>query len=230
MKSNQSEVLSLRNISKSFQQRGLVLNNLDLEVIDGECISIMGPSGTGKTTLLNIIGLLDKPDSGEVFFRGSQVLGYTSDESASYRNKNIGFVFQEHHLLPYLTVYENIILPSLAFPHSLEETETIKRHVSILMERIGITSLSGKHPFQISGGEAQRAAIVRALVNSPTILLADEPTGSLDAKNGDILGDLLLEMNRDIGVALIIATHSQILAGKMSRRMKLNDGRLLTSD
>jgi lipoprotein-releasing system ATP-binding protein len=229
MKPNQEALLTLRKISKSFQQRGLVLNNLDLEISDGECVSIMGPSGTGKTTLLNIIGLLDKPDSGEVLFRESPIINYSSDESAAYRNKNIGFVFQEHHLLPYLTVYENIILPSLASSHSLKEMEEIEKHVSVLMGRIGITSISRKYPFQISGGEAQRAAIIRALVNSPSLLLADEPTGALDEKNGEILGDLLLEMNRETGVTLIIATHSQLLAGKMSRRLKLTDGMLFPS-
>jgi len=223
-------MLKLKNISKSFQQRENVLNCLDLQVMEGESISIMGPSGSGKTTLLNIIGLLDKPDSGEILFRGKSLLNYNPEESSAYRNRNIGFVFQEHHLLPYLTVYENIILPALAFPHSSEEIDAIEKHISELMERIGIISLSGKYPFQISGGEAQRAAIVRSLVNTPSLLLADEPTGALDSKNGEILGDVLLEMNRETGVALIIATHSQALASKMSRRLMLEDGKLLASE
>jgi lipoprotein-releasing system ATP-binding protein len=222
-------MLRINKISKSFQQRGNVLNSLDLNVTEGECISIMGPSGTGKTTLLNIIGLLDRPDSGEVYFREKPILDYNREESAEYRNRNIGFVFQEHHLLPYLTIYENIILPSLAFPHSREEVLATEQHVSDLMNRIGITPLSGKYPFQVSGGEAQRAAIVRALVNNPSVLLADEPTGSLDSKNSEILGNLLLEMNRATGVTLIIATHSQTLAGKMTRGLILEDGRLLPS-
>lgn len=223
-------MLKLKNISKSFQQRENVLNCLDLQVMEGESISIMGPSGSGKTTLLNIIGLLDKPDSGEILFRGKSLLNYNPEESSAYRNRNIGFVFQEHHLLPYLTVYENIILPALAFPHSSEEIDAIEKHISELMERIGIISLSGKYPFQISGGEAQRAAIVRSLVNTPSLLLADEPTGALDSKNGEILGDVLLEMNRETGVSLIIATHSQALASKMSRRLMLEDGKLLASE
>lgn len=223
-------MLTLKNISKSFQQRGTVLNCLDLEVMEGDCISIMGPSGSGKTTLLNIIGLLDKPDSGELLFKEKSVLNYNSEESAAYRNRNIGFVFQEHHLLPYLTIYENIILPSLAFPHPSEEIKSIEKHASELMTRIGIISLSGKYPFHISGGEAQRAAIVRSLVNSPSLILADEPTGALDTKNGEILSDLLLEMNHELGVTLIIATHSQALALKMSRRLKLDEGKLSTSD
>ncbi len=223
-------MLNLKSISKSFQQRGIVLNSLDLEVNEGESVSIMGASGSGKTTLLNIIGLLDKPDSGELLFRGNRVQNYNSEESAAYRNRNIGFVFQEHHLLPYLTIYENIILPALAFKHTSDESIAIEKHVSELMERIGISSLSNKYPFQVSGGEAQRTAIIRALVNSPSLLLADEPTGALDAKNGDILGKLLLEINSEIGVSLIIATHSPELAGIMSRRLKLEDGKLLPSD
>ncbi len=223
-------MLSLKSISKSFQQRGKVLNSLDLELSKGESVSVMGPSGSGKTTLLNIIGLLDKPDSGELFFKGEKVQNYNSEESAAYRNRNIGFVFQEHHLLPYLTIYENIILPSLAIKHTSDESSAIEKRVSGLMERIGISSLSDKYPFQVSGGEAQRAAIIRALVNNPSLLLADEPTGALDSKNSEILGNLLMEINREIGVALIIATHSHALAGIMSRRMKLEDGRLLPSN
>ena len=223
-------MLILKKISKSFQQRGLVLNNLDLEINVGESVSIMGPSGSGKTTLLNLIGLLDIPDSGELLFRRKSILGYTPDEAAKYRNQNIGFVFQEHQLLPYLTIYDNIKLPALAFKRTSGEFAAINNKISELMERIGISSLSGKYPFQVSGGEAQRAAIIRALVNNPSILLADEPTGALDAKNGENLGNILLEMNKEIGVTLIIATHSNELAGKMSRRLKLDDGKLLASE
>jgi ABC-type lipoprotein export system ATPase subunit len=223
-------VLRLVNISKSFQQRGTLLNNLDLDVSDNESIAIMGPSGSGKTTLLNIIGLLDKPDSGEIVFRDKSVLNLNPEDSAAYRNRNIGFVFQDHHLLPYLTVYENIIMPAFAFPHTSNELEAIEKHVSEMMKRIGLTSLSLKYPSQISGGEAQRTAIVRALVNNPSLLLADEPTGALDNNNGALLADLLLELNKSMGIALIIATHSQTLATKMSRQMKLEDGHLIPSD
>ena len=219
-------MLTLRNISKSFQQRGIVLNNLDLAIREGESVSIMGPSGSGKTTLLNIIGLLDKPDSGDLLFRGEPLQNFTPDASAAYRNKNIGFVFQEHLMLPYLTIYDNIILPALARKHSGDEYLAIERHATELMEKIGISSISAKYPFQVSGGEAQRASIIRALINKPSILLADEPTGALDNRNGENLADLLLEMNRDTGVTLIIATHSHQLANKMGRRLSLEDGKL----
>lgn len=220
-------MLKLKGISKTFQQRGLVLNNLDLEVKQGESISIMGPSGSGKTTLLNIIGLLDKPDSGTLLFKDEPVINYTGDEAAAYRNRNIGFIFQDHHLLPYLTIYDNIILPTLAYRHSASKSAALEKHARELMEKVGISLLGPKYPVQISGGEAQRAAIVRALVNSPSLLLADEPTGALDLKNSEILGTLLMELNKETGITLIIATHSQLLAGKMSHRMQLEDGKLL---
>lgn len=220
-------MLTLKNISKSFLQRGIVLKNLDLTVREGDSVSIMGPSGSGKTTLLNIIGLLDRPDSGEVTFKGEPVLKYNQDESALYRNRNIGFVFQDHLLLPYLTVMENILLPLLASGASEEDHRIKEDDAKKMMERTGITDIAGKYPYQISGGEAQRATLVRALVNKPSILLADEPTGSLDRKNSENLGDLLTGMNKDYGITLILATHSQDLAGRMKIRYNLSEGKLV---
>jgi len=220
-------MLRIKNISKSFIQRGLVLDKLFLDVNEGDSIAIMGPSGSGKTTLMNIIGLLDKPDSGEITFRGASIAGFTDDGSAVYRNRNIGFVFQDHLLLPHLTVSENILLPLLAAKYSGDELALKEKHVNELMDKTGISELSDKYPFRISGGEAQRVALVRALANSPSILLADEPTGSLDAKNADILGELLLEMDREFGISLILATHSADLAKKMNRVLRLEDGNLI---
>jgi lipoprotein-releasing system ATP-binding protein len=222
-------MLSIKDISKSFIQRGRVLDNLTLEVTEGDAIAIMGPSGSGKTTLLNIIGLLDKPDSGEITFRGETIANFSDDQSAVYRKKNIGFVFQEHLLLPHLTVSENIFLPLLASGYNSNEYSFRVSRLTELMEKTGITDIKGKYPFQISGGEAQRSAVIRALANSPSILLADEPTGSLDGKNAEILSDLLLEMNRKLGVTIIIATHSLDLANKMTKIMRLENGRLILS-
>jgi lipoprotein-releasing system ATP-binding protein len=219
-------MLSLRNISKSFLQRGLVLDNLSLEVNKRDTIAIMGPSGSGKTTLMNIIGLLDKPDSGDILFMGNDLRNYTEDESADYRNQNIGFVFQEHLLLPHLTVKENILLPLLAMRQERTAAESKQEQARNLMQKTGISDLSGKYPGNISGGEAQRAALVRALVNNPSILLADEPTGSLDSKNAETMGELLIELNRELGITLILATHSEKLAKKMSRIMILGNGKL----
>ena len=219
-------MLSVKNISKSFIQRGLVLDNLNLDATEGETIAIMGPSGSGKTTLMNIIGLLDNPDSGEIFFRGNPIAGFTENESADYRNHNIGFVFQQHLLLPYLTVTENIFLPLLAVKSSPEDISLKESYISELMYKTGISDLKNKYPNTISGGEAQRVALVRALSNKPSILLADEPTGSLDSKNADNLGELLLEMNREYGITVLLATHSIALAGKMAKIFRLEDGKL----
>jgi lipoprotein-releasing system ATP-binding protein len=219
-------MLSLKDISKSFTQRGLVLDNLSLEVNKGDTIAIMGPSGSGKTTLMNIIGLLDKPDKGYIGFMGNDIRNYTEDESADYRNRNIGFVFQDHLLLPHLTVKENILLPLLAMRQDHKETESKIENAFRLMQKTGISDLSGKYPGTISGGEAQRAALVRALVNSPSILLADEPTGSLDGKNSETMGELLTALNRELGITLILATHSEKLAKKMARTLLLGNGKL----
>lgn len=223
-------MLRINSISKSFHQRGLVLNNLSLHVNDGDAISITGPSGSGKTTLLNIIGLLDRPDNGDIIFRGESVLKFNPEESAGYRNKNIGFVFQDHLLLPYLTVKENILLPLLASRLTESEYQEKAGSALTLMENLGISDFADKYPYNISGGEAQRVTLVRALVNKPSLLLADEPTGSLDKKNTEILGDLLLKMNSEYGITLLLATHSSGLAEKMAIRLKLTDGILITDD
>jgi ABC-type lipoprotein export system ATPase subunit len=219
-------MLDIRNISKSFLQRGLVLDNLCLTVKEGDSIAIMGPSGSGKTTLMNIIGLLDRPDSGEILFKGSSIERFSDAESASYRNRNIGFVFQEHLLLPHLTVRDNILLPLLASDDNHEELNAKVRHAEELMKKTGISELARKLPSTISGGEAQRAALVRALVNKPSMLLADEPTGSLDSKNAAILADLLAELNINTGITLILSTHSAELAGKMGLRYVIEEGKL----
>jgi lipoprotein-releasing system ATP-binding protein len=219
-------ILSLTDISKSFMQRGLVLDNLSMEVRKGDAIAIMGPSGSGKTTLMNIIGLLDKPDSGTIRFMENDIISYNEDEAALYRNLNIGFVFQDHLLLPHLTIQENILLPLLARKQSREDIESKEAHAASLMTKTGISDLASKYPGTISGGEAQRAALVRALVNNPSILLADEPTGSLDAENAEILGELLAEMNRESGLTLILATHSEKLAVKMMKTMIIGNGKL----
>jgi len=219
-------MLSIKNITKSYTQRGQVLTNLSLEVNEGESIAIMGPSGSGKSTLLNILGLLDKPDAGEIFFKGSPIDRFNDDESAAYRNKNIGFVFQDHLLLPHLTVKENIFLPLLAFKHISSELSDREEVIFNLMKKTGIFDLKDKYPSSISGGEAQRVAVVRSLANNPSILLADEPTGSLDSRNAENLGDMLHKMNMETGITLILATHSEELAKKMSRVFRLEDGKL----
>ncbi len=219
-------MLQLKNISKSYPQRGVVFEGLCLEAGEGETIAVMGPSGSGKTTLLNIIGLLDKPDSGEIFFREKILNNFSNDEAAEYRNKYAGFIFQDHLLLPYLTIIDNILLPLFAGKVDDEKYSEKRNYVMRLMQKTGIDSISEKYPFQVSGGEAQRAALVRALVNKPDLLLADEPTGSLDAANAEILGDLLREISSLESTTVILATHSEKLAKKMSVIYRIEEGNL----
>jgi lipoprotein-releasing system ATP-binding protein len=220
-------MLSIQNVSKSYPGRGIVLDQLSIEVKEGDSISVSGPSGSGKTTLMNIIGLLDKPDSGEIRFNGNSIHDLDREESAAYRSRNIGFVFQDHLLLPHLTIVENILLPLLAARMSEDEYREKKDYGLSLIEKTGIANLTEKYPFQISGGEAQRATVVRALINRPSVLLADEPTGSLDMRNSEILGDLLRDINNDLGITLILATHSPDLAARMNKQMRLLDGKLV---
>jgi ABC-type lipoprotein export system ATPase subunit len=201
-------MLSIKKISKSFIQRGLVLDNLSLEVTEGNSIAIMGPSGSGKTTLLNIIALLDKPDSGDIRFKEQSLSNFSDNQAAEYRNRNI-------------------LLPLLPPKYNQPEMQEREKHILRLIEKAGITGLKEKYPFQISGGEAQRVALVRALANNPSVLLGDEPTGSLDAKNAEIMGNLMLEMNKEFGTTLLIATHSEGLAEKMSKTYRLTEGRLI---
>ena len=219
-------MLRLISITKSFQQRGIVLDNLDLEVREGDSVAITGPSGSGKTTLLNIIGTLESPDSGEIIFRGATLRNLTPADSAFHRNRNLGFVFQDHLLLTHLTVKENIMLPVFATTIANEVYREKEEHAEMLMERTGISGLENKYPFNISGGEAQRVTLVRALINKPSLLLADEPTGSLDTKNAEMLGSLLTEMNKEYGITLITATHSASLASKMKSHLRLENGKL----
>lgn len=219
-------MLRLTGISKSFLQRGIVLDNLNLEVGEGDSIAITGPSGSGKTTLMNIIGLLDRPDSGDIVFRDKSILGYSAGDSAIYRNLNIGFVFQDHLLMPYLTVKENIMLPLFAQKITDDEYSVKEVFAEMLMSKTGIDSLKDKYPFHISGGEAQRVSLVRALINKPSVLLADEPTGSLDAANASLLGDILVQMNKDMGISLLVTTHSPELASKLKLHLKLENGKL----
>ena len=219
-------MLKLTGISKTFRQRGVVLDNLELLLNEADMIAITGPSGSGKTTLLNLIGTLDRPDSGDIQFRNTSILGFSSDQAAGYRNSHIGFVFQDHLLLPHLTIIQNIMLPVLARKSRKRDYQWSEDYAVKLMDTVGIKDISGKFPFQISGGEAQRAALIRALVNKPSVLLADEPTGSLDKDNAELLGELLLEVNTQTGVALLLVTHSLSLAKKMAKSYHLEKGKL----
>ena len=220
-------MLKLNNVSKSYAQRGVVLDKLSLEVAKGEALAITGPSGSGKTTLLNLIGILDLPDTGSIIYNDDDLSGLNANQTAEFRRDNIGFVFQDHLLLPHLTILENIYLPLLANPKQKSDKSTHNEYINKLLERTGINDIIDKFPAQISGGEAQRAALIRALVNRPAMLLADEPTGSLDGRNADELGNLLLDINRELETTIIAVTHSLDLAEKLGKSLRLENGKLV---
>lgn len=219
--------LKLENISKSYTKDRTILDQLDLEINSGERIAIVGPSGSGKTTLLNLIGTLDRPDSGKMIFDGQDLSAMNDNQLAQFRNRKIGFVFQLHHLLQQLSLMENVLLPTLTDP-ALQGKETEER-AKRLIERVGLSGVVGQKPSELSGGECQRTAVVRALINRPALLLADEPTGALDQKSSGNLTDLLIELNREEGVALVVVTHSLDVAKKMDRIYRLENGRLVES-
>ena len=204
-----------------------VLRDVDLEIAPGETLAIIGPSGSGKSTLLNLIGSLDRPDSGRVIFEGRDLADFDSKELARLRNQRIGFVFQSHYLLPQCTVLENVLTPTLAFQDKANRANAVQR-AKQLLEKVGLGNRLEHRPGQLSGGERQRVAVVRALINHPPLLLADEPTGALDHASATGLGQLLVDLNHDENVALVVVTHSIELAQRMSRLLELRDGRLQT--
>lgn len=206
-----------------------VLDDISLSLCAGTTVGIVGPSGSGKSTLLNIIGGLDRPTSGSVVLGDRAFSGLSEPELARVRNRDIGFVFQLHHLLPQCTVLENVLVPTLPIRKSLD-TDAVCARARQLLERVGLGERLHHRPPQLSGGERQRAAVVRALINEPRVLLADEPTGSLDYGTATQLSDLLVELNRESGVALLVVTHDRELAARMDRRYSLRDGRLTETD
>ncbi len=203
-----------------------VLHEISLQVAENDKIAIVGPSGSGKSTLLNILGTLDSPTSGKVMLKGISVDEMDENRLAETRNKDIGFVFQMHYLLPQLTLLENVLLPLLPQKDKAIQKTAHDRALH-LIDRVGLSQYRDKFPAQLSGGECQRTAVVRALINQPRLLLADEPTGSLDAENASQLANLLTELNKEQGVALVIVTHSMELATKMDQVYKLHEGSLI---
>lgn len=221
-------LLKLEKISKNYRDNDqvdplLVLKSIDLTLAKNESCVIYGPSGSGKSTLLNIIGGLTRPDSGIVEFNGNDLNQLSNDELAYYRNRDIGFIFQQHHLLPQLTLIDNILLPTVPFAHDKLESELLGRALEML-KRVGLTNRQSHRPGQLSSGECQRVAMIRALINKPRLLLADEPTGALDSTNANNLIDLLLELNVVEKTALIVVTHSQLVTDKFSNKYRLRNG------
>jgi lipoprotein-releasing system ATP-binding protein len=227
-------LLRLVNVTKQYEAPGAgapiaILNGVELQLGSSESIAIMGPSGSGKSTLLQIIGTLDRPTSGQVLLSGQDLNQLREMELAKVRNKQIGFVFQFHYLLPQCSVLENVLVPTLASNQrdrsaGAEESEERARR---LLDRVGLGHRLAHRPGELSGGERQRVAVVRALINRPQLLLADEPTGSLDHNSAQQLSELLSDLNQEEKVSLILVTHALDLARRMKKVLELRDGRLM---
>jgi lipoprotein-releasing system ATP-binding protein len=220
------EVLSCENVHKHFEDAGQrldVLTGVELRVARGETLAIVGVSGSGKTTLLQILGGLDLPSSGHVRIDGSRIDELSDAERGRLRNQALGFVYQFHHLLPEFTALENVAMPLLV--RRMPAAEAARQARSFL-ERVGLASRLSHRPAQLSGGERQRAAVARALVTRPQLVLADEPTGNLDGQNARGVFELMLELNRELGTSLVVVTHAPEIAARMQRVLVLTDGRL----
>jgi len=213
------------NIRKQYQmgdQTLDVLTDISFEIQSGESVAIMGPSGCGKSTLLNILGALEKPDGGHVKLGDTDPFALNERALAQFRNRNIGFIFQEHHLLPQCTVMENVLIPTLVNGDPQAEEGRARE----LLDRVGLSQRIEHRPAELSGGERQRVAIARALINEPDVLLADEPTGNLDEQTADGIADLLRDVQRDAQTILIVVTHSAEIASRFGRQWRLAEGRM----
>jgi lipoprotein-releasing system ATP-binding protein len=221
--------LAVDHLAKSYPTRSEpleVLRDVSLSLDAGQNAAIVGPSGSGKSTLLHILGTLDQPTSGQVRLLGADPFALDEPALAAFRNRHIGFVFQEHYLLPQLTVLENVLIPALA--NGTPNTTTQQR-AKELLQRVGLSERLGHRPAELSGGERQRVAVARALLNQPALVLADEPTGSLDRSNALAVGKLLLELQALERAMLIVVTHSAEIAGLFERRFEIDQGRLQVS-
>jgi lipoprotein-releasing system ATP-binding protein len=218
--------LLVENVTKEYPTRGeplVVLRGVSLELAAGENLAVVGPSGSGKSTLLNVIGTLDTPTSGRVMLDGEDPAELDEPALARFRSRNVGFVFQDHHLLPQCSVLENVLVPTIATGRTTPEAYD---RAARLLERVGLSDRLHHRPAELSGGERQRVALARALVNQPLLLLADEPTGNLDRTTAERVGQLLLDLQAQEEMMLIVVTHSTRLAGRMSRTLELDEGRL----
>ena len=223
-------MIEVTGVSKTYESPAgpvAVLRDLDLRVGANESVAIVGPSGSGKTTLLNLLGALDQPTSGSIAIDGTPIGGLGAEAAARFRNRSIGFIFQLHYLLPQCTVLENVLVPRLAGGWE-EDAGAVRSRAEGLLEQVGLKDRMSHRPWQLSGGEQLRAAIARALINQPKVILADEPTGSLDPSTGERIGDLLLRTNETAHVALVVVTHNPALAQRMQKTYRLQDGRLVT--
>ena len=223
-------MIEVSHVSKSYESPTgavTVLRDLDLSVAAAETVAIVGPSGSGKTTLLNLLGALDQPTAGSITIDGVALAGLEPTAAARFRNRSIGFIFQLHHLLPQCSVLENILVPRLAGGWE-EGVATTRARAQSLLEQVGLRDRMEHRPYQLSGGEQLRVAIARSLINQPKIILADDPTGSLDPSTGERIADLLLRTNEAAHVALVVVTHNPGLARRMQKTYRLEGGRLVS--
>lgn len=212
-------LIEVRDLAKSYGETP-VFSALSFTVAAGETVAVVGPSGCGKSTLLNCLGGLDRPTSGQVQFDGRDLSTLDDHALAALRAGSIGFVFQDHHLLPQLSALENVLLPTLALSRRPNEAQ-VRASAKELLAKVGLAGKENRRPAQLSGGERQRVALARALINKPKIILADEPTGALDVANATTVAEVLLSLNHQAGTALIVVTHSAALAARMSRQIQL---------
>lgn len=222
-------MIEVSRISKSYDSPVgpvTVLRDLDLKVGAGETVAIVGPSGSGKTTLLNLLGALDQPSAGSIAIDGVELGALKSEAAARFRNRSIGFIFQLHYLLPQCTILENVLVPRLAGGWD-EDSNAVRARAESLLLQVGLQDRMTHRPWQLSGGEQLRVAIARSLINRPKLILADEPTGSLDPSTGERIGDLLLQTNEGAQAALIVVTHNPALAQRMQTTYRLEAGRLV---
>ncbi len=220
-------MIKLRNLSKSFTKNGRTINvlrDLTLDIANGESLAIVGASGAGKSTLLHILGALEHPSAGSVLYDDTDVFQWGPQQLAAFRNKKIGFVFQFHHLLPEFSCLENTMMPALI---SGIPKKIARLRAEIILNDVGLGDRMPHKPGELSGGEQQRAAVARALMMEPEVLLADEPTGNLDSETGHKIDSLFLDLNRQKQITLIVVTHNQMLAKKMSRSIGLKDGKII---
>lgn len=221
-------MINVRQLSKTYETPGeaiQVLDHLDLTLATGETAAIVGPSGSGKSTLLNLLGALDRPTSGSITIGDQDISSFSEEQAAAFRNHSLGFIFQQQHLLPQLNVLENVLVPRLAGDWQESAADTEKRALTLL-ESVGLTSRLHHLPWQLSGGEKLRTAVARALINRPKLILADEPTGSLDEKTGETVFTLLRTLAERDGIAVILATHERRFPEACHRIFRVRDGQL----